>query len=120
MDCLKIVGGSTPSRGRVFAMLPQRISPPSPAPIDQNDDAPVRQGEGAEGLRPARQDLRGLPRPVMADTATRDLRPFQLPIAQQGISAGSIGAAVTTLRFFSPPPHERPDLVRPPTTVNTP
>ena len=55
------------------------------------------------------------------DTATsEDLRRFQLHMAQQQISAGSINAAVAALRFFFNVTLERPDLVRHLTTVNTP
>ena len=55
------------------------------------------------------------------DTATsEDLRRFQLNMAQQQISAGSINAAVAALRFFFNVTLERPDLVRHLTTVNTP
>ena len=55
------------------------------------------------------------------DTATsEDLRRFQLHMAQQQISAGSINAAVAALRLFFNVTLERPDLVRHLTTVNTP
>ena len=55
------------------------------------------------------------------DTATKeDLRRFQLHLAQQQISPGSINAAVTALRFFFTVTLERPDLVRPLTIVNKP
>ena len=55
------------------------------------------------------------------DTATsEDLRRFQLHMAQQQISAGSINAAIAALRFFFNVTLERPDLVRPLTTVNKP
>ena len=55
------------------------------------------------------------------DTATsEDLRRFQLHMAQQQMSAGSINAAVAALRFFFTVTLERPDLVRPLTTVNKP
>jgi integrase/recombinase XerD len=55
------------------------------------------------------------------DTATSDdLRRFQLHMAQQQISAGSINAAIAALRFFFTVTLERPDLVRPLTTVNKP
>ena len=55
------------------------------------------------------------------DTATsEDHRRFQLHMAQQQISAGSINAAVAALRFFFNVTLERPDLVRHLTTVNTP
>jgi integrase/recombinase XerD len=46
------------------------------------------------------------------DTATsEDLRRFQLHMAQQQISAGSINAAVAALRCFFNVTLERPDLV---------
>jgi integrase len=55
------------------------------------------------------------------DTATSDdLRRFQLHMAQQQISPGSINAAIAALRFFFTVTLERPDLVRPLTTVNKP
>ena len=55
------------------------------------------------------------------DTATsEDLRRFQLHMAQQQISAGSINAAIAALRFFFTVTLERPDLVRPLRTVNEP
>jgi site-specific recombinase XerD len=55
------------------------------------------------------------------DTATSDdLRRFQLHMAQQQISAGSINAAIAALRFFFTVTLERPDIVRPLTTVNKP
>jgi len=55
------------------------------------------------------------------DTATReDLRRFQLHMAQQQISPGSINAAVAALRFFFKVTLERPDLVRHLTTVQEP
>jgi integrase/recombinase XerD len=47
------------------------------------------------------------------DTATKeDLRCFQLHMAQQQISPGSINAAIAALRFFFTVMLERPDLVR--------
>ena len=55
------------------------------------------------------------------DTATKeDLRRFQLHMAKQQMSAGSINAAIATLRFFFTVTLERPDLVLPLTTVNKP
>ncbi len=55
------------------------------------------------------------------DTATSDdLRRFQLHMAQQQISAGSINAAIAALRFFFTVTLERPDLVRPLRIVNEP
>jgi integrase/recombinase XerD len=55
------------------------------------------------------------------DTATKeDLRGFQLHLAQQQISAGSINAAIAALRFFFTVTLERSELVRPLRTVNKP
>jgi len=55
------------------------------------------------------------------DTATsEDHRRFQLHMAQQQISPGSINAAIAALRFFFNVTLERPDLVRPLRTVNEP
>jgi integrase/recombinase XerD len=55
------------------------------------------------------------------DTATKeDLRRFQLHMAQQQISPGSINAAIAALRFFFTVTLERPDLVRPPRIVTEP
>jgi hypothetical protein len=55
------------------------------------------------------------------DTATsEELRRYQLHLAKQQISPGSINAAIGALRFFFTVTLERPDLVRPLTTVNKP
>jgi integrase/recombinase XerD len=55
------------------------------------------------------------------DTATKeDLRRFQLHMAQQRISPGSINAAIAALRFFFTVTLERPDLVHPLRIVNKP
>jgi site-specific recombinase XerD len=55
------------------------------------------------------------------DTATsEELRRYQLHLAKQQISPGSINAAIAALRFFFTVTLERPDLVRPLTTVNKP
>ena len=52
------------------------------------------------------------------DTATRDLRRFQVHLARQEIGVATINAAIAALRFFFNVTLERPDLVRPLTTVN--
>ena len=49
-----------------------------------------------------------------------DLPGYQLHMAQQQISAGSINAAIAALRFFFTVTLEKPDLVRPLRTVNKP
>jgi site-specific recombinase XerD len=55
------------------------------------------------------------------DTATSDdLRRFQLHMAQQQISPGSINAAIAALRFFFTETLGRPDLIRPLRIVNEP
>src|SRR5271156_6425607 len=55
------------------------------------------------------------------DTATsEDHRRFQLRMAQQQISRGSINAAISALRFFFNVTLVQPDLVRPLRTVNEP
>jgi integrase/recombinase XerD len=55
------------------------------------------------------------------DTATKeDLRRFQLHMAKQQISPGSINAAIAALRFFFTATLERPDLVRPLRIVTEP
>ena len=55
------------------------------------------------------------------DTATsEDLRRFQVHLARQEIGVATINAAIAALRFFFNVTLERPDLVRPLTTVNKP
>jgi integrase/recombinase XerD len=55
------------------------------------------------------------------ETATHeDLRRFQLHMAQQQISPGSINAAIAALRFFFTVTLERPELVRPLRIVTEP
>ena len=55
------------------------------------------------------------------DTATsEDLRRFQVHLARQEIGVATINAAIAALRFFFNVTLERPDLVRPLTTVIKP
>ena len=55
------------------------------------------------------------------DTATKeDLRRFQLHMAKQQMSAGSINAAIAALRFFFTVTLDRPDLARRLTVVRQP
>ena len=55
------------------------------------------------------------------DTATsEDLRRYQLHMAQQQASPGTINAAIAVLRFFFTVTLEKPDLVRPLRTVSKP
>jgi len=60
--CLKIMGFN-PMRDRSFRNVRQAHQPAASAHDRRHDGAPV-QGEGAERLRSARQNLRGLPRSV--------------------------------------------------------
>ena len=55
-----------------------------------------------------------------ATATSEDLRRYQLHLAKQQISSGSINAAIAALRFFFTVTLERPDLVRPLTIVNKP
>ena len=48
-----------------------------------------------------------------ATATSEDLRRYQLHLAKQQISPGSINAAIAALRFFFTVTLERPDLVRP-------
>ena len=101
-------------------MLDKPISPLRRRMIDEHDGAPV-QGEGAERLRPARQ---GPSRPFSAVRRTRPRARIFADInciwpssrSAQGPSTPPIAA----LRFFFTVTLERPDLVRPLTTVNKP
>jgi integrase/recombinase XerD len=86
-------------------MSDKSISPPRQRLID--DMTARRYGEAFLGRSP--------------DTATKeDLRGFQLHLAQQPISAGSINAAIAALRFFFNVTLKRPEIVRPLRTVNKP
>src|SRR5271166_1501302 len=63
--CLKIVGFHNLTRDRSFRDVRQTQAHQLVAPAhDRRHDGAPFQGEGAEGLRPAREDLHGLPRPV--------------------------------------------------------
>ena len=109
-------------RDRSFRDVRQAHQPAAPAHDRRHDGASV-QGEGAERLRPARQNLRGLTRPFagLHGHERGDLRRYQLHLAKQQISPGSINAAIAALRFFfTAVTLERPDLVRPLTIVNKP
>ena len=67
------------------------------------------------------RNLRGLPRPVAGHRHERGPSPLS---AAYGAAAdqplATINAAIAALRFFFNVTLERPDLVRPLTTVNTP
>ena len=95
--CLKIVGFN-PMRDRSLRDARQAHQPAAPAHDRRHDGAPI-QGEGAERLRPARQDLR---RPFSAVRRTRPRARIFADIncilaKQQMISPGSINAAIAAL-----------------------
>ena len=110
--------GFNPMRDRSF-----RDDRQAHRPMRRHDDdmtgAPD-QGEGAERLRShVRTFAAFLGR--SPDTATsEDLRRFQVHLAQLPIGVATINAAIAALRFFFNVTLERPDLVRPLTTLNTP
>src|SRR5271157_2359239 len=111
--------GSTPFETGGFAMSDKPISPLRQRMID--DMTARRFGEDTQRdyVRNVRNFTAFLGR--SPDTATSDdLRRFQLHMAQQQISPGSINAAIAALRFFFTVTLERPDLVRPLTIVNKP
>jgi integrase/recombinase XerD len=100
-------------------MLEKPISPLRQRMIDDMTARRFKEKVQKDYVRHVRTFAAFLGRPP--DTATsEDLRRFQLHMAQQQISAGSINAAVAALRFFFNVTLERPDLVRHLTTVNTP
>ena len=116
--CLKIMGFN-PMRDRSFRDARQAHQPVAPAHDRRHDGAPVQGEDQKDYVRHVRTFAAFLGR--SPDTATsEDLRRFQLHLAQQQISAGSINAAIAALRFFFNVTLERPDLVRPLTTVNKP
>ena len=121
--CLKIVGFN-PMRDRSLRDARQAHQPAALAHDRRHDGAPI-QGEGAERLRPARRgSLRGLSRLVRRTRPrARIFCRYQLHLAKQQISPGSINAAIAALRFFFTVTcsNGSPDLVRPLTmTVNKP
>ena len=90
------------------------VKPISPLRQRMIDDmtAPLWR-EGSEGLRPAREELRGLPRPVAGHGHERGPSPPSAHMAKQQIGAPTINSAIAALRFFFTATLERPDLVRP-------
>src|SRR5271166_1406976 len=111
--------GSTPWETGAFAMSDKPISPLRQRMIDDMTARRVKEKVQKDYVRHVRTFEAFLGR--SPDTATRDdLRRFQLHMAQQLISAGSINAAIAALRLFFNVTLERPDLVRHLTTVNKP
>ena len=102
-------------------MLDKPISPLRPAHDRRHDGAPfpmsIPRGTTFGMLR----NVCGLPRPVARYGGEGGrFASFQLHMAKQQMSAGSINAAIAALRFFFTVTLERPDLVLPLTTVNKP
>src|SRR5271165_6095138 len=111
--------GSTPCETGAFAMSDNPISPLGQRMIDDMTARRFSEKVQKAYVRHVRTFTAFLGR--SPDTATsEDLRRFQLHLAQQQIRPGSINAAIAALRFFFNVTLERPDLVRPLTTVNTP
>ena len=101
--------------------MPDKAHQPAASAHDRRHDGAPVQGEGAEGLRPARQDLRGLPRPVAGHGHERGPSPLSTAYgAAADQRSDSINAAIAALRFFFTVTLERPDLVRPLRIVNEP
>jgi integrase/recombinase XerD len=98
---------------------PKPISPLRQRMIDDMTARRFKEKVQKDYVRHVRNFAAFLGRPP--DTATsEDLRRYQLHMAQQQISAGSINAAIAALRFFFTVTLERPDLVRPLRIVNEP
>ena len=94
--CLKI-GGFNPCETGDFAMLDKPISPLRQRMIDDMTARPFKEKVQKDYVRHVRTFAAFLDRSL--DTATsEDLRRFQLHMAQQQISAGSINAAVAHRR----------------------
>jgi integrase/recombinase XerD len=106
-------------RDRSFRDLDKPISPLRQRMIDDMTARGFKEKVQKDCVRHVRISTAFLGR--SPDTATSEnLRRFQLHMAQQQISAGSINAAIAALRFFFTVTIERSDLVRPLTTVNKP
>src|SRR5208337_2332873 len=111
--------GFNPMRDRSFAMSDKPISPLRQRMIDDMTARRFTEDTQRDYVRNVRMFTAFLGR--SPDTATReDLRRYQLHMAQQQIGAPTINAAIAALRFFFTVTLERPDLVRPLTTVNEP
>ncbi len=97
----------------------QRDSRSASSPDRRHDGAPVHRRH-PEGLRSAREDLRGLPRSVAGHGDEGGPSPLSTEYGAATDQCRSINAAIAALRFFFNVTLERPDLVRPLTTVNKP
>ena len=93
--------------------------PIAPAHDRGHDGAPL-QGENAEGLRSARQELCRLPGSFAGHGQPEDVRRFQLHMDGAVGPPPTINAAIAALRFFFNVTLERPDLVRHLTSVHEP
>src|SRR5208337_5043092 len=112
-------GSQTPCETGAFAMSDKPISPLRQRMIDDMTARRFTEDTQRDYVRNVRNFTAFLGR--SPDTATReDLRRFQLHMARQQISPGSINAAIAALRFFFNVTLERPDLVRTLRTVTEP
>src|SRR5271166_4948093 len=111
--------GSTPCETGAFAMSDNPISPLGQRMIDDMTARRFSEKVQKAYVRHVRTFTAFLGRSPGTATS-EDLRRFQLHMAQQQISPGSINAAIAAVRFFFTVTLERPDLVRPLTSVNKP
>src|SRR5271165_812446 len=106
-------------RDRSFRYDRQTRQPSAPAHDRRHDSRRFTEDTQRDHVRHVRTFAAFLGR--SPDTATsEDLRRFQVHLARQEIGVATINAAIAALRFFFNVTLERPDLVRPLTTVNQP
>ncbi len=116
--CLKIMGFNPCETGG-FAMIDKSISPLRQRMIDDMTARRFKEKVQKDYVRHVRTFAAFLGR--SPDTATsEDLRRFQVHMARQQIGVPTINAAIAALRFFFNVTLERPDLVRPLTSVHEP
>src|SRR5580698_2158036 len=111
--------GFNPCETGAFAMLDKPISPLRQRMIEDMTARRFKEKVQKDYVRHVRTFAAFLGR--SPDTTTsEDLRRYQLHLAKQQISPGSINAATAALRFFFTVTLERPDLVRPLRIVTEP
>ena len=97
---------------RSFRDVRQAHQPAAPAHDRRHDGASFKEKVQKDYVRHIRTFAALLGRSP-ATATSEDLRRYQLHLAKQQISPGSINAAIAALRFFFTVMLERPDLVRP-------
>src|SRR4029077_16285846 len=111
--------GSTPCETGAFAMSDKPITPLRQRRIEDMTARRFKEKVQKDYVRHVRTFAALLGR--SPDTATsEDLRRYQLHLAKQQISPGSINAAIAALRFFFTGTPKRPGPFRPLTIVNKP